>query len=56
MSPFPTRAGAVGDDALTVRFAHQVLQALCARPVDRQRGAVDDLAVGQQHAKRGVVE
>ncbi|MFL5877413.1 MAG: hypothetical protein ACJ76T_16240 [Solirubrobacteraceae bacterium] len=56
MLPFPTFAGAAGDGALAVRFAHQVLQALRARPVDRQRGAVDDLAVGQQHAKRGVVE
>lgn len=56
MLPFPTSAGAAGDGALAVRFAHQVLQALRARPVHRQRGAVDDLAVGQQHAKRGVVE
>jgi hypothetical protein len=27
MLPFPTSAGAVGDGALAVRFAHQVLQA-----------------------------
>jgi hypothetical protein len=34
----------------------RTLDALRDRPVDRQRGPVDDLAVGQQHAQPGVVE